>query len=596
MLTTPPGGSYSYTLSAGQIVNGADFGNSECDSIRPCRVPPRLMRAWWTFDELAGPALDVVGPNDATLLGASTRVPGMVGRALQAIASTDFAEVTPMNAAMDFGAGAFSVDAWIKAKPGTGTRTIVDKRDGSITAARGYTLTLSGGVLGFQIGDASGHSNFLSGGPNIVDDLWHHVAATVRRTLNGGRLYVDGVPVLTFDPSARPGSVTNTGRLRMGQRQVFSSQIAFNGLIDEVELFRRALDSTEVAGIWQAGSNGKCREACYVPSVLSYASIGGTVTANASICNWSTTTQTYHWTAAGLPVGGSCTWPGPTSFAPVGGTVVAPPGACVPVVVTIGYPAGMPAWQYACWQLTVVNDTTGACFECQGRVTYNGRIYNPGGDIARLEVGHTLMVGFPIGNLTPDAIGVAYQLREVVPDDDSLDAQVVSLNGLPPGEPVTGTLTIAGGGTTTLTVDAMFEDHDEFSVHEILLEADTDGDGLYEPFGVRGLRSAPDNATAIGEETAPQSALAGLRTFPNPAGGTVGIEFRLGRAEDVRVEVLDVAGRHVRTLTAGRLAGGAQSLAWDGADDRGRPVGNGVYVVRVAAASRTLTAKVLRLW
>jgi hypothetical protein len=84
------------------------------------------------------------------------------------------------------------------------------------------------------------------------------VAATVDRAggTTGGKLYLDGALVLTFDPTLRPGSVSNDGALRLGQ-----PGISFNGDIDEVELFSRALTLTEVSQIFQADSSGKCKPA-----------------------------------------------------------------------------------------------------------------------------------------------------------------------------------------------------------------------------------------------------------------------------------------------------------------------------------------------
>jgi hypothetical protein len=71
---------------------------------------------------------------------------------------------------------------------------------------------------------------------------------------------------------------------------------------------------------------------------------------------------------------------------------------------------------------------------------------------------------------------------------------------------------------------------------------------------------------------------------PNPARGAVGITFALSRDSDVRLEVLDLAGRQVRTLAHGHSTTGQHPVTWDGRDARGNPVASGMYVVRLVTA------------
>lgn len=86
--------------------------------------------------------------------------------------------------------------------------------------------------------------------------------------------------------------------------------------------------------------------------------------------------------------------------------------------------------------------------------------------------------------------------------------------------------------------------------------------------------------------------------FPNPPGegGTV-LRFDLARGADVRLEVFDVAGRRVTALTAADYPAGVHTVSWDGRDDAGRPLGAGVYFVRMrasGAATQTVRVTVIR--
>jgi flagellar hook assembly protein FlgD len=68
--------------------------------------------------------------------------------------------------------------------------------------------------------------------------------------------------------------------------------------------------------------------------------------------------------------------------------------------------------------------------------------------------------------------------------------------------------------------------------------------------------------------------------------------FDVPRAGVVELSVHDLAGRRVRTLASGTLAAGRHTLAWDGADDGGRRVHPGVYLLRLADGERVQTRRV----
>ena len=82
---------------------------------------------------------------------------------------------------------------------------------------------------------------------------------------------------------------------------------------------------------------------------------------------------------------------------------------------------------------------------------------------------------------------------------------------------------------------------------------------------------------------------------PNPGRAETVFHLQLPRADHVRVEVLDLAGRRVARPFEGTLASGAQGVRWDGRDDRGRPLAAGVYFARVSTSEGTQTRKVTRL-
>lgn len=81
---------------------------------------------------------------------------------------------------------------------------------------------------------------------------------------------------------------------------------------------------------------------------------------------------------------------------------------------------------------------------------------------------------------------------------------------------------------------------------------------------------------------------------PNPARGDVTLRFEVARADlDTRLEILDVAGRHVRTLQDGPLPVGTHQVMWNRRDDSGREVGAGMYFYRLRQGQSEATRKLL---
>ncbi len=79
------------------------------------------------------------------------------------------------------------------------------------------------------------------------------------------------------------------------------------------------------------------------------------------------------------------------------------------------------------------------------------------------------------------------------------------------------------------------------------------------------------------------------RNFPNPFVGRTRIRFDLPSASRVKLEVLDIAGRVVRTLVDGTISPGRHGQEWTGTDGRDQAVAPGIYFLRVDARATTGT-------
>ncbi|MEK6987918.1 MAG: choice-of-anchor V domain-containing protein, partial [Candidatus Thermoplasmatota archaeon] len=101
-------------------------------------------------------------------------------------------------------------------------------------------------------------------------------------------------------------------------------------------------------------------------------------------------------------------------------------------------------------------------------------------------------------------------------------------------------------------------------------------------------------SSTVGVEDDDAPALSLGPAYPNPFLGSARFDFSLAEAGSARMEVFDLSGRRVATIVSGILTAGRHTARWDGRDEGGRAVGAGVYLVRLTAGGRTLSARVIR--
>jgi hypothetical protein len=100
-----------------------------------------------------------------------------------------------------------------------------------------------------------------------------------------------------------------------------------------------------------------------------------------------------------------------------------------------------------------------------------------------------------------------------------------------------------------------------------------------------------DDLAATGDEPFPDRF--SLAPAPNPASTIVRLALALPRAGAARVEVFDLAGRRVRLLADGDLPSSSVVLRWNLADDSGRRVPPGLYLVRARAGRGVVTRRLV---
>lgn len=222
-----------------------------------CVHPPADLVSWWPGD---GDATDIADANDGTLQGGTTFAQGLVGQAFSfpGISGNSVTLGDPANLKVQN----LTVDAWIKP---TGPGTFGDYIGNQIFTndPRGLSFLHASStgrlvvVLEFTDGPVVFHT---STGTVPMNDFSHIAFTWDGSTI---RLYINGAPdsdLFVGPRTLKYGDPDAFGEFLIGAHGPFwGGRRAFRGLIDEVEMFDRALSSVEIQAIFKAGGAGKCK-------------------------------------------------------------------------------------------------------------------------------------------------------------------------------------------------------------------------------------------------------------------------------------------------------------------------------------------------
>jgi len=83
------------------------------------------------------------------------------------------------------------------------------------------------------------------------------------------------------------------------------------------------------------------------------------------------------------------------------------------------------------------------------------------------------------------------------------------------------------------------------------------------------------------------------QNYPNPlhSGEQTVVHFSIDRDIPLRLEVYDLLGRRVATLSDGMRLAGQYSVTWAGTDDQGVRLPSGIYMYRLEADGKVLTRR-----
>ncbi|PWU11411.1 MAG: hypothetical protein C5B50_23380 [Verrucomicrobia bacterium] len=267
-------------------------------------VPPGVV-SWWRAENDAN---DFMHTNDGSMYPSITVTNGKVSQAFSFDGSSAYVDV-PASPSLDVGSGpGLTVEAWIQPADTDNAYPLVEWDDGCGDFAADLWINAAGsGALSAEFYDTNWNYYSISSFPGIVTtNDFQHVALTYDQASGGACLFYNGFLVATqflgsFTPATagydvffglRPccdwygagslmggssGSLTNSsllstnsqgGGINSGSPSLddASCDTYYSGLMDEVTLYSRALDPSEIQAIYTAGSAGKCTQSLLIVS------------------------------------------------------------------------------------------------------------------------------------------------------------------------------------------------------------------------------------------------------------------------------------------------------------------------------------------
>ncbi len=215
--------------------------------------PPGLVGCWRGESD----GLDSAGTNHGVLLNGVSFDSGLVGQAFHFASTANPRVYIPDNPALRL-TNSLSVEAWVKANYGYALLNRGDDVTGELPYGFGFA-DLSSLKLSFIIHASIDEWVWLRAPTPIPSNVWVHVAATLDGDSGAMCIYVNGQVVAQTNTTVRPiCPLTGANQSVCIGNAAGTAGFPFDGWIDEISLYSRALTPAEIQAIYNAGSSGKC--------------------------------------------------------------------------------------------------------------------------------------------------------------------------------------------------------------------------------------------------------------------------------------------------------------------------------------------------
>jgi hypothetical protein len=227
--------------------------------------------AAYKFNAGSGTTLaDSAGSNTGTISNATWSTDGVFGHGSLSFNGNNSWVTVPSSSSLNLTSG-MTLEAWVKPTTVGSWEAVLFKEATSDLSYALYASDTSGDPSGWVY---SGNASDATSGTAMTPNVWTHLAATFDGTTLS--LYVNGHLAATRTLSAP--IKTSTGPLRIGGDSIFGEY--FEGLISEVRVYNRALNSGEILSDMSTPIGGTPES---TPPTISITTPTGTVSGNTTL-------------------------------------------------------------------------------------------------------------------------------------------------------------------------------------------------------------------------------------------------------------------------------------------------------------------------
>jgi hypothetical protein len=286
-------GSFSFTVTATDALGLTGIQSFNLP-VFPWMPPPAGLVSWWRAESNT---LDAIGGNNGFLINNATYAPGEVGQAFALNGTSDAIEFLD---AASLRPASLTLEAWVMFLSSGGTQMIFAKDVSG--NADSFAVWLQSGSLYGHVSAVNGTTTTISTPftPNLGQ--WYHVAFAFDDSTKQQVLYLNGVAVAFGISNVSVGYDNHPVYLGAA---AYSSLVDFlYGRIDEAAIYNRALGSSEIAALYNAGAAGKATLGPYftTPPTLADTAYGLAYTQAIATVR-GTPNVTYALTSGALPAG-----------------------------------------------------------------------------------------------------------------------------------------------------------------------------------------------------------------------------------------------------------------------------------------------------
>jgi flagellar hook assembly protein FlgD len=99
------------------------------------------------------------------------------------------------------------------------------------------------------------------------------------------------------------------------------------------------------------------------------------------------------------------------------------------------------------------------------------------------------------------------------------------------------------------------------------------------------------NVTSVQSQDESGTTEIGLCNYPNPLNAATRIRYEIPADAHISLRIMDVTGRIVRNLYAGKQKSGIHEILWDGRSNAGIELASGVYYLTLNLNNQFYTAR-----